>query len=120
MNLALYLRSNPKRLHFTHLFYRHRAYEFFFFFFSMFYPKKSTIAPCFVHFVLFLLAYWQVAALMKSIAPMTFENNGRDTTALKRESLYLKESLPPGLPYPDASFQAGFAATNRVFESLIR
>lgn len=36
-----------------------------------------------------------------------FENNGRDTTALKRESLYLKESLPPGLPYPDASFQAG-------------
>ncbi|MDE8604324.1 murein transglycosylase A [Marinomonas sp. RSW2] len=36
-----------------------------------------------------------------------FENNGRDTTALKRESLYLKESLPPGLPYPDISFQAG-------------
>ena len=27
--------------------------------------------------------------------------------ALKRDSLYLKESLPPGLPYPDASFQNG-------------
>lgn len=36
-----------------------------------------------------------------------FENNGRDVTALKRDSLYLKESLPPGLPYPDASFQSG-------------
>ncbi|BDX04194.1 hypothetical protein MACH16_29420 [Marinomonas pontica] len=36
-----------------------------------------------------------------------FANNGRDTTALKRDTLYLKESLPPGLPLPDASFQAG-------------
>ncbi|NLQ18512.1 murein transglycosylase A [Marinomonas sp. M1K-6] len=38
-----------------------------------------------------------------------FENNGRDVTALKRDSLYLKESLPPGLPYPDESFQSGLA-----------
>ncbi|WP_421846489.1 murein transglycosylase A [Marinomonas sp.] len=36
-----------------------------------------------------------------------FENNGRDTAALKRETLYLKESLPPGLPMPDASFESG-------------
>jgi len=36
-----------------------------------------------------------------------FENNGRDTAALKRDSLYLKESLPPGLPMPDESFQSG-------------
>ena len=36
-----------------------------------------------------------------------FANNGRDTTALKRDTLYLKESLPPGLPFPDARFQAG-------------
>ncbi|SHG12994.1 membrane-bound lytic murein transglycosylase A [Marinomonas polaris DSM 16579] len=36
-----------------------------------------------------------------------FENNGRDITALKRETLYLKESLPPGLPMPDASFESG-------------
>lgn len=36
-----------------------------------------------------------------------FENNGLDKTGLKRDSLYLKESLPPGLPYPDASFQTG-------------
>jgi membrane-bound lytic murein transglycosylase A len=49
-----------------------------------------------------------------------FQNNGRDTTALKRDSLYLKESLPPGLPYPDASFQAGLqqqiAYLNRLSE----
>ncbi|PJE55791.1 murein transglycosylase A [Marinomonas polaris] len=36
-----------------------------------------------------------------------FENNGRDIAALKRETLYLKESLPPGLPMPDASFESG-------------
>ncbi|NVK72195.1 MAG: murein transglycosylase A [Oceanospirillaceae bacterium] len=36
-----------------------------------------------------------------------FENNGRDITALKRDTLYLKESLPPGLPLPDESFQSG-------------
>lgn len=36
-----------------------------------------------------------------------FENNGRDTTAFKRETLYLQESLPPGLPIPDESFQSG-------------
>lgn len=36
-----------------------------------------------------------------------FENNGRDTSALKRETLYLKESLPPGLPMPDESFENG-------------
>lgn len=36
-----------------------------------------------------------------------FENNGRDTSALKRETLYLKESLPPGLPMPDESFESG-------------
>lgn len=36
-----------------------------------------------------------------------FENNGRDTTSLKRETLYLKESLPPGLPMPDESFENG-------------
>ncbi|MBR7888857.1 murein transglycosylase A [Marinomonas sp. A79] len=36
-----------------------------------------------------------------------FANNGRDATALKRDTLYLKESLPPGLPMPDESFQAG-------------
>jgi membrane-bound lytic murein transglycosylase A len=36
-----------------------------------------------------------------------FENNGRDIAALKRDTLYLKESLPPGLPMPDASFQSG-------------
>lgn len=36
-----------------------------------------------------------------------FENNGRDTTALKRDTLYLKESLPPGLPFPEADFQDG-------------
>ncbi|WP_417528099.1 murein transglycosylase A [Marinomonas shanghaiensis] len=38
-----------------------------------------------------------------------FANNGRDVTALKRDSLYLQESLPPGLPYPDKSFQSGLA-----------
>jgi membrane-bound lytic murein transglycosylase A len=36
-----------------------------------------------------------------------FDNNGRDSTALKRETLYLQESLPPGLPYPSDEFQSG-------------
>ncbi len=38
-----------------------------------------------------------------------FENNGRDANGLKRDSLYLQESLPPGLPYPDDHFQSGLA-----------
>lgn len=36
-----------------------------------------------------------------------FKNNGLDKNGVKRDSLYLKESLPPGLPYPDPSFQSG-------------
>lgn len=36
-----------------------------------------------------------------------FANNGRDKEGLKRDTLYLKESLPPGLPYPDPAFKAG-------------
>ncbi len=36
-----------------------------------------------------------------------FENNGRDLTSLKRETLYLKEALPPGLPYPSDNFHIG-------------
>lgn len=36
-----------------------------------------------------------------------FNNNGRDKNSPKREALYLKESLPPELPYPDYSFQYG-------------
>jgi len=36
-----------------------------------------------------------------------FDNNGRDKNGLKRDTLYLKESLPPGLPYPDAIFETG-------------
>ncbi|MGO3346146.1 MAG: murein transglycosylase A [Marinomonas sp.] len=36
-----------------------------------------------------------------------FENNGLDKNSVKRDELYLKESLPPGLPYPDPSFKHG-------------
>ncbi|MCB5162536.1 murein transglycosylase A [Marinomonas algarum] len=38
-----------------------------------------------------------------------FENNGRDITSPKRDTLYWQESLPPGLPMPDSSFQNGLA-----------
>lgn len=36
-----------------------------------------------------------------------FANNGRDTEALSRQSLYLEERLPPALAFPDASFLEG-------------
>mgnify|MGYP005991935325 CR=1 FL=1 len=36
-----------------------------------------------------------------------FANNGRDTQAFSRSSLYLEERLPPALAYPDASFADG-------------
>ncbi|WP_233402694.1 murein transglycosylase A [Marinomonas transparens] len=36
-----------------------------------------------------------------------FTNNGRDISAFKRDTLYLKESLIPWLPYPDDSFKTG-------------
>ncbi|WP_262368431.1 murein transglycosylase A [Marinomonas sp. IMCC 4694] len=53
---------------------------------------------------LVLLAGCSVTEIDKS---NDFANNGRDTTAIKRDTLYLQESLPPGLPLPEASFQAG-------------
>jgi len=36
-----------------------------------------------------------------------FANNGRDTEALSRDSLYLEERLPPALAYPDETFIDG-------------
>jgi len=36
-----------------------------------------------------------------------FTNNGRDTEALSRDSLYLEERLPPALAYPDETFIDG-------------
>ncbi|EAQ64317.1 lytic murein transglycosylase A; murein hydrolase A [Marinomonas sp. MED121] len=36
-----------------------------------------------------------------------FVNNGRDTQALSRDSLYLEERLPPALAYPDETFLEG-------------
>ncbi|AEF56210.1 murein transglycosylase A [Marinomonas posidonica] len=47
-----------------------------------------------------------------------FENNGRDSSALKRNSLYLKESLPPGLPYPDKTFRDGLAQQTAYLNRL--
>lgn len=36
-----------------------------------------------------------------------FTNNGRDTEAFSRDSLYLEERLPPALAYPDETFIDG-------------
>lgn len=36
-----------------------------------------------------------------------FDNNGRDLTAQKRETLYLEEQMLPGLPYPSPQFKQG-------------
>ena len=36
-----------------------------------------------------------------------FANNGRDTEALSRDSLYLEERLPPALAFPDETFLDG-------------
>lgn len=47
-----------------------------------------------------------------------FENNGRDTQALKRDTLYLKESLPPGLPVPDDVFKDGLAQQVKYLNKL--
>jgi membrane-bound lytic murein transglycosylase A len=47
-----------------------------------------------------------------------FENNGRDTAGLKRDTLYLKESLPPGLPYPDIEFQNGLQQQIRYLNRI--
>ncbi|WP_394183011.1 murein transglycosylase A [Marinomonas posidonica] len=47
-----------------------------------------------------------------------FENNGRDVTALKRDQLYLKESLPPSLPYPDDSFREGLTQQQTYLNRL--
>jgi len=47
-----------------------------------------------------------------------FKNNGRDETALKRDTLYLQESLPPGLPYPDAEFQFGLQQQIRYLNRI--
>ena len=47
-----------------------------------------------------------------------FANNGRDTQALKRDVLYLKESLPPGLPIPDPVFKDGLAQQIKYLNKL--
>jgi len=47
-----------------------------------------------------------------------FPNNGRDEQAQKRESLYLSERLPPGLPYPDATFITGIEQQIRYLERI--
>ncbi|RBO80202.1 membrane-bound lytic murein transglycosylase A [Marinomonas aquiplantarum] len=47
-----------------------------------------------------------------------FENNGRDATALKRDQLYLKESLPPGLPYPEDNFRDGLTQQQAYLNRL--
>ncbi|WOD08664.1 murein transglycosylase A [Marinomonas sp. GJ51-6] len=58
---------------------------------------------CIVSFSTFLISC-SVSEIDKS---NDFENNGRDITGLKRDTLYLQESLPSGLPYPDAEFRYG-------------
>ncbi len=66
-------------------------------------PARYLLRPlCLVSFALLTSC-----SLTEIDSSNDFANNGRDTTALKRDTLYLKESLPPGLPLPDASFQAG-------------
>ncbi|MFT2112449.1 murein transglycosylase A [Marinomonas sp. 2405UD68-3] len=47
-----------------------------------------------------------------------FDNNGRDLTSQKRETLYLEESLPPGLPYPDDTFQQGLQQQKRYLNKI--
>lgn len=47
-----------------------------------------------------------------------FDNNGRDLTAIKRESLYLEERLPPGLPYPDETFQQALQQQIRYLNKI--
>lgn len=47
-----------------------------------------------------------------------FPNNGRDETALKRNSLYLDERLPPGFPLPDESFTEGLAQQIRYLDRI--
>ena len=47
-----------------------------------------------------------------------FPNNGRDETALKRDSLYLSERLPPGFPIPDQSFRDGLAQQIRYLDRI--
>ena len=76
-------------------------------FLQQFIPSKtlcrSLLRPlCLVSFM--LLTSCSVTEIDSS---NDFKNNGRDATALKRDALYLKESLPPGLPFPDESFQSG-------------
>lgn len=47
-----------------------------------------------------------------------FDNNGRDKNGIKRDSLYLKESLPPGLPHPDAIFKTGLQQQENYLNRL--
>ncbi|CUB04650.1 3D domain/MltA specific insert domain [Marinomonas fungiae] len=47
-----------------------------------------------------------------------FPNNGRDKEAPKREQLYLGERLPPGFPYPDATFVNGIQQQIRYLDRI--
>lgn len=47
-----------------------------------------------------------------------FPNNGRNEQAPKRDELYLSERLPPGLPYPDATFINGLQQQIRYLDRI--
>jgi len=87
--------------------------------FQSFIPTQKTNRSIFRPLCIASLSLLTISCSLTEIdSSNDFENNGRDTTALKRDTLYLKESLPPGLPYPDASFQNGLqqqiAYLNRI------
>ncbi|MGB3383134.1 MAG: murein transglycosylase A [Marinomonas sp.] len=70
-------------------------------------PVKSKAKSLFTTLSLFSLLSLTACSQFEVDSSNDFENNGLDKTGIKRDALYLKESLPPGLPYPDPSFQTG-------------
>lgn len=58
-------------------------------------------------FSLFLILLISACSRFEIDASNDFANNGLDPEGLKRDTLYLKESLPPGIPYPAPEFKQG-------------